>query len=212
MLANQTMKGNNNLENLLFPLPDMYMTQIEGGDYSHKGSYAMDFQGWQNGKRLLHAPYYAPCTLKLLYKSSTDASYIYESVEKVNFIDGSVDYVTIYFGHDDNTNRFNVGDVVNQGSLIGMTGSSGQATGDHVHIELAKGKYSGRIQNDYGVWIFVNQYHIYNAMGVNNTIITQGFNYNWRIFENGSYTPPIIPHVAPYDFLLFDTYRKRWLN
>lgn len=188
MTANEKMIGGNNLQNVLFPLEYMYITQKEYGTYSHKDSMAMDFAGYSSSGVVTNCPYYAPCDLTLVkIYGSTSPIAVWQSNKKVNFIDGTIDYLTIGFAHDDNITTFTVGDTRKQGEIIGHTGTYGHATGDHVHIEMAKGEYAGFYQNDYGVWCLNNQVHIYNTMGVNNTKIIVGDDYNWRKF---------IPYVA----------------
>ena len=108
MIANETMVGKNKLQNLLFPLEYMYITQGENGSYSHQGDYSMDFSGWGASGVITRCPYYAPCDCTLVAKFGT-ASLVWQSDKKVNYIDGSVDYATIGFTHDNDFANFNVG-------------------------------------------------------------------------------------------------------
>ena len=143
MLANHTYVGRNGKQNTVFPLEFMYLTQGEGGSYSHAGTYAMDFQGMSSPTtRRYNCPYYAPVDLTLvaIADSSTHA-YVYTSNNKVNFIDGTNDYFTILVAHDPTS--YSIGRVVAQGYELGKTGTYGQSTGDHVHMEVKKGTYEG---------------------------------------------------------------------
>ena len=83
----------------------------------------------------------------------------------------------------------NVNDVINQGDLLGYTGTAGYVTGDHVHFQCANGLYAGweQVPPDYN-WQLKNEMHIYDACYVNDTTIINGYNYNWREW-NGP-TPP----------------------
>ena len=45
MIANQTLVAPDGYEVALFPMPYLYMTQDEGGDYSHLGTYNIDCVG-----------------------------------------------------------------------------------------------------------------------------------------------------------------------
>lgn len=181
MLAGQTSVGSNGYQNLLFPLEYMYLTQGEGGSGSHQGTYNMDFRGQGANGRVYHCPYYAPCDLRCT--TVNPSGYLWTSLNPVNFVDGTVDYVTISFVHDD-LSDFHVGDIKHQGELIGYTGTKGQVTGDHVHINVAKGENKHLYENSYGNWMLQSSYHIYNAMGINDTVIVVSGGYNWKEFTN----------------------------
>ena len=195
MLANQKSIGNNGYENLLFPLEYMQMTQ---GEHSST-YYAMDFSGWGESGKIEKCPYYAPCTCSVVYvnKVPSNPYVIWQSDNKVNYIDGTLDYVYFLFAHDENIADFNVGDKRNQGDIIGHTGDLGVSSGDHLHLYLGKGEWGD------GQWIFIietgefrfkTQYHIYDAMGVNDTVLLETGGYNWRDF---SITPSKKKSIIP---------------
>lgn len=181
MLAGQTGYGSNGIENFLFPLEDMFITQGEWEyTYSHDGTYAMDFQGWADGQRVYKCPVYAPfdCHCIEIYGSSAPAV-LWESDNPVNFIDGTYDYACISFTHEDNTFQVrHVGDRKRQGEVISHTGTMG-ASGDHVHIEAKKGvgvtSGSNYYQNSYGWYMLKGSTHLYDLMGVNDTVITRDY-------------------------------------
>ena len=186
MLANHTYVGQNGKQNTVFPLEFMYLTQGENGGYSHQGSYAMDFQGMSSpSTRLLRCPYYAPVDLRLVAIADSNAhSYVYTSLQEVNFIDGTSDYFTILVAHDDTS--YSVGRTVSQGMELGRTGTYGISSGDHVHIEVKKGTYEGCHTNSQGVYMLTNSTHLYDLFGVNDTVLLVDGGYNWREFG----TPP----------------------
>lgn len=198
MRAGQKSTGRNGKDNALFPLEYMYMTQGEGNNsYSHNGTYAMDFAGYGSSGVILNCPYYAPfdCHVVAIW-GSTSPMVVWESDSEVNYVDGTTNYMCIGFVHDDNTPSFQVGDRRRQGDIIGHTGSYGIGTGDHVHIEVASGHYAGYRQNSYGIYMLRNPYHIYNALGVNDTILVKDYyinqqgvreNYPWQYFETSPY-------------------------
>lgn len=197
------MRGSNGKENFLFPLEDMFLSQ---GSYNatstHNGCYAMDFQGWSNGSRVYHCPYYAPfsCHLVAIWGSNSPMI-VWQSDSEVNFVDGTTDYACIGFVHDNNTPSFSVGETRSQGQVIGHTGTYGNASGDHVHIEAKKGTYNGYYRNSAGVYMLRGSTWLYNLMGVNDTVLTRTWyrnkngvkvTYPWREFSD-SPTPPIPP-------------------
>lgn len=185
MRANTQYIGNNSKQNAEFPLEMMYLTQGEDGQSTHQGTLAMDFIGYASGVRIYQCPYYAPCDLELV--ATPDISnhiYVYTSTDTVNFIDGTSDYLTIMFNHDNDV--YTIGRTVSQGSLLGHTGTFGNGisggVSDHVHIEAKKGNWEGLIQNTQGVWCMKNADHLYNLLGINDTTIYVDGGYNWREF------------------------------
>lgn len=189
MTPGQRLVANDGYEVMLFPLEYMNASQEEGGGTSHAGTLQMDFLGWDSNGRVLHCPYYAPCTCRCV--GVTDLSTnnrIYESINPVHLADGTLGIVTFEVAHD-NTPPHNINDVVNQGDLLGYTGTAGYVTGDHVHFQCARGLYIGweQVPPDNN-WQLKNEMHIYDACYVNDTVIINGYNYNWRI-----YTGPIEP-------------------
>lgn len=186
MRAYETMVATDGKEVLLFPLEYLYMSQDEGGDYSHLYTYSIDFLGWGANGRIYRCPYYAPCTCKCVQVGS--GSVVWESVDKVHFANGTLNYVTFHFAHDDSATIHYVGQVINQGSPIGATGTTGNVTGDHVHLNTAAGHYAGFYDVGTGHYQLRNSTHIYNTMYVNDTVIVRGFGHNWKTY-NGGITP-----------------------
>ena len=191
MRAGQTLVDNGH-EVALFPLEYMNISQGEGGTFSHAGTYNIDFLGWDANGRVYQCPYYAPCTLKCVNTTfaMSDHARTYESVNPVYLADGTLDYLTIVFMHDDNP-VYNVGDIIPQGNLIGHTGTTGpNVTGDHVHMGCGKGTYIGFTQRASGRWDLSNRTHIYDALYVNDTTIINGYGYNWKTYQGGGPIPP----------------------
>lgn len=212
MLANHTYIGQNGKQNCMFPLEIMYLTQGEDTGSTHKGTYAMDFQGMYNASsRRYRCPYYAPCDLELVaIAGSGSHSYAYTSLNEVNFIDGTTGYFTIVVAHDNTS--YSVGRRVMQGQELGKTGTYGQASGDHVHIEVKKGQYEGLEQNQYGYWRLKNANHLYDLLGVDDTLLLVTGGYNWQDFGTPP-TPPTPSHFPKSKFpwvLYANKLRKKW--
>lgn len=174
----------------LFPMDVMYITQGEYGSISH--DLAMDFVGFGESGQIPHYPYYAPVDCKLVAKNYNNgqAYMIWESINDVRVATTEVTKVCWVVMHDDNP-LYNVGDVISQGDLMGRTGSSGFATGDHLHLNVAKGSYTGWSPTTHGGGFYElnNSVHIYDYMFVNDTNMINPLSYNWRIYEGGI-TPP----------------------
>ena len=170
-------------EVMLFPLEYINISQPEGGSYSHAGTLQIDFLGWGTNGRVLRCPYYAPCTCTCV--ATTDASTnnrVWQSTRAVHLADGTMGFVTFEMAHD-NFPPHNVGDTVQQGELLGRTGTSPNV-GDHMHFQCARGTYAGweQVPPDNN-WQLKNEMHIYDACYVNDTTIIDGENYNWRTYD-----------------------------
>lgn len=185
MAPNERLIADDGYEVMLFPLEYMYISQPEGGDYSHAGTLQIDFLGWDANGRVYNCPYYAPCTCKCV--ATTDSSTnnrVYESTNKVHLADGTLGYVTFEMAHD-NFPTHGVGEIIIQGSLLGHTGTA-TGVGDHMHFQTARGTYAGWEQvPPNNNWQLVNEMHIYDACYVNDTTIIDGENYNWRTYQGG---------------------------
>lgn len=181
MIANQKLISSDGYEVALFPLPYLNMSQDEGGDYSHSGTLSMDFLGWGANGRVLNCPYYAPVSCTCI-GSTESANRIWQSNNKVLFADGTVDYITWVQTHDNNP--LPVGTILNQGDLLGHTGTAGNVTGDHLHLNIAKGKYANWEQvPPNNNWQLKNSIHIYDALFVNDTVIINGYNKPWKTYS-----------------------------
>ena len=168
MRAGQQLVNDQGIEVCLFPLEYMYISQGEGGSYSHQGRWAIDFVGYDANGRVLNCPYYAPCSSRVVQH----ASYynVWQSLNQVITPTGKK-YVTFVVMHDDNPPP--LGTTANQGDLIGHTGiktSPGgtPVTGDHVHISGANGTFQGWIN---GGRDLKNREHLYNLFYVNDTVL-----------------------------------------
>ena len=194
MRAGQTMVASDGYEVALFPLEYMYISQGElmPSNYSHYNTYNMDFLGYDADGRVLNCPLYAPFTMQIvaLWDYSGSHTVTWESVNKVHFADGSLDYMTIEFTHDNNPPYHTIGDRVNQGQLCYHTGTFGQVTGDHVHICTGKGHYDGYTQRAGGHYDLTNRHHLYDSLYKNDTVIVyDSHSYNWKEYSGGT-TPP----------------------
>ena len=208
MVAGERLVAQDGYEVALFPLSYMYMSQDEGGDYSHAGTYSIDFLGWGANGRIYQCDYYAPCSMRCVDIFDPNANMrVWESINPVHLADGSLDYLTIYFAHDDNP-PYTIGDTVTQGQVIGHTGTTGWVTGDHVHTGLGKGHYTGFSQQSTGNWDLNNRQHYWLGVYVNDTVIVEGYNHPWTTYQGP--TPPVPPTPIP-PVILPKTNFKFWL-
>lgn len=184
MQAYQQMVAPDGYEVMLFPLPYMYISQGEDGNVSHQGTINMDFLGWGANGRIYDAPMYAPCSCRCVgtYDVNNNGR-IFTSINPVHCADGVLRIVTFMCYHDENPIA-SVGDYFDQGDIFAHTGTAGWVTGDHTHFNTAEGTYQGFVnvppQNHNQL---KNSAHIYNICYVNDTVIVDGMNYPWKIWE-----------------------------
>lgn len=170
-------------EDILFPMEYCNVTQ---GDFegTHAGTYAADLAGRDSGRDLAYFPFSAVC--KATNPSDGNAVW-WQSQNKVRFADGTINYCTIMILHDNNLNGIYVGAKYNQGEQMAQEGTAGNATGNHLHFEIAKGAYSHQYdQNSSGVWHLPNNMAIENACFIDNTTFINSSNWNWRTISGSS--------------------------
>lgn len=190
MIANQRLVAPDGYEVALFPMPYLYMSQDEGGDYSHQGTYNIDLLGWGANGRIYTANIFAPVTMKLVeYNPGYDwgNGCVFESVNPVHLPNGSLDYLTISLAHDSSPPITTVGSIVQQGNLCYKTGTYGNVTGDHVHTCVGQGHYVGITRRASGNYDLTNRIHYWDGVYVNDTTIVRGYSHNWL-----TYTAPVI--------------------
>lgn len=214
MRAGQRMIAQDGYEVALFPLEYLNMSQDEGADYSHQGTYNIDFLGWGANGRIYNCPIYAPCTMKLVdFWDSEGGGHncVFESTNKVHLANGQLDYLTIAFGHDANPPITTIGQVVTQGQLCYHTGTYGNVTGDHVHSCVGQGQYQGYTTRIGGHQDLTNRIHYWQGVYVNDTTIIQGYNHNWITWNQP--IPPVYLRKSKFPFVLYakklrERYRK----
>lgn len=166
------------MEKAIFLMDYLNISQKANGEFSHKGDKALDLSGKDTKVDSLKAPFTG--TIKKIYESS-NAVWL-ESNEKVKYADGTVDYMTILTMHDNDVSNLYVGKVIKQGEIYFEEGTKGYATGNHIHLSVGKGKFTGTgwYKNSYGNWCINNQYDVHKALFLSDkTIIKNSGNYNW---------------------------------
>ena len=166
------------IEDFLCPFTDMYITQGANGSFSHKGTMANDVRGLQAGVRY---PYYAPCDVKCIWIYPNSGQACWQSLEKVRFANGKIDYATFMTAHDDSFDAY-VGLVRRQGEQLGNMGKQGNATGVHCHIEISQTKcsISSWHKNKYGIYCFDEESDTDESYFVDNTNIIYGMGGAWK--------------------------------
>lgn len=172
----------NNVEDFLCPFTDMYITQGSNGGYSHKGTMANDIRGIQAGVKY---PYYAPCTCKCVKVYPESGQAMWQSINKVRFANGRIDYATFMTAHDDSFDADKyIGVAIPQGNKIGNMGTKGNATGVHCHIEISQSKTTSWTKNKYGIYRFPNEYDTDACYFMDGTNILNGMGGSWKYLKD----------------------------
>ena len=204
MRAGQTLYDNNGKQVALFILSGFHISQRDDETYSHNPSvyWATDYLGWNANGRVYRDPCYAPVDIKCLWLDRTECVAVWESLDKVHLANGMIDYLTITVYHDNDVanGTIQVGTIKRQGQEFNKTGTGGNVTGDHVHLETGYGRYAtnsstgaGTSEYKYHITDYTRpkRLHNYDALYINDTDPIQSpANYNWKTFQGGSPVPP----------------------
>lgn len=129
-------------ETAWFPASQMNLSQIayETGSGSSHGDYnAIDILP---GGRV-----FAPFTGVVKQKDSRWGYVLFQSTDRVYYPDGTLDYMTVGFMHDENISDISVGQTIGQGTVFYDAGGQGKKSdgtyghvyGNHVDISVFKG-------------------------------------------------------------------------
>lgn len=179
MKKGQTSKRNG-VQDILFPMTHMNITQGNNGQFSHQGVNALDLAGKDTGRDLFYAPFDVKCVATGDRNTEGNAAF-WESTAKVRFADGTIDYATIMVLHDNSLAGIYPGVRYSQGTQIGQEGTAGYATGNHNHFEIAKGKFTHKYdQNNYGVYHLPRSISADKCCFIDNTTILNGNGMKWK--------------------------------
>lgn len=187
------------MEKPLYPSPYMRITQgyMTG---THKGTFAIDEGGMDTGIDNILAPFTG--VIKKIYSGANEVWL--ESIEPVEYPDGTIDYMTMLFCHDNDVSNLFVGKVIKKGEVFYQEGTKGNATGNHCHIECGQGKFtgSGWHKNNDGYWCINNGKKPEDCLWIDESIkILNSNGYVFRLIKDEVIppipSPPIIPDKPP---------------
>lgn len=168
----------NGYEYAMFPMKALTVSQGVYSNLSHRGVKALDLTGTDHGCDSVYAPFTG--VIRGIYGS--DHMVYFESLNPVVYADGTVDYMTIVFMHDNDISDLYVGQTIKQGEKFYSEGDAGNAYGNHIHIECGKGKYtgSGGFKNSYGFWCVNDHVMPYDALFLSkDTTVKNDYGYAW---------------------------------
>ena len=175
------------MQKAILPLRYIGITQGLNGKVSHLGLKAIDF-GWNSIYYKQSTELLAPFDGKVVWRKGSSNTIAFESSEKVEYADGTVDYMTLITAHDNNAPK--VGKTFKQGEVYSRSGTAGGVP-RHCHLEVQKGKFQSytSIKNTsydgrYSSYIFPDTYIPYEALFVRDDVIfsnKEGYNpYTWK--------------------------------
>lgn len=147
------------IQDFLFPFSTAYVTQWSHGNFTHKGTCAMDFRGSVAGAR---EPYFAPADAKCVWVYPSSGQAMWQTINDVRCPNGYVGKVTFMTVHDDSFDC-KVGMTRSQGMQIGNMGTKGYATGVHCHLQIAQTSSTRWYKNKYGIYQFDNEVEVEDA-------------------------------------------------
>lgn len=167
------------MEKPIFPAKYMRITQgyNEG---THKNSFAIDNADVDGTKSIIYAPFTG--IIKKIYQNDANEVWL-ESTDKVEYPDGTVDYMTIMFAHADDISNLFIGKRIKQNEAFYKEGTKGNVTGAHCHIECGQGKLTedGWHKNNSGYWSINNGKKPEECLWINDEIkIIDSNNYNFK--------------------------------
>lgn len=157
-----------------FPMDVINISQGEDGDYSHQGSWNIDFVG-----RSTKYPYYAPCDCTCLARDDKACYLVWKSDNPVMCADGKIRNI-VWVNIHETPLMYEVGKKLKKGELMGHTGIGGNVTGDHWHLQVIEGTTYNGWHNVPSSSLIGTKLHIYDVFAVNNVEIINGYGYNWR--------------------------------
>ncbi len=167
------------MEKAVLMMDYLNVSQKANNSFSHKGCKAIDLSGKDSGIDSLKAPFTG--VVKKIYTKDANQVWL-ESTDKVLYADGTIDYMTISTWHDNDVSNLKVGDIIKQGEVYYNEGKKGYATGNHIHLTVGKGKFTGTgwYKNSDGVWCINNQYDVFKALFlIDTTKIINSGGYTW---------------------------------
>ena len=124
-------------ERAMYPGRVLTITQGPLDEFSHQEQNAVDMQ--VGAGESLTAPF--TCRVVAVNEESGNVVWI-QSTSEVLYADGSYDYMTMLFMHDDDISDIYVGEIILQGQPFYEMGTAGNAEGAHCHISCFRGEWS----------------------------------------------------------------------
>lgn len=171
-----------------FGMACLNITQGRYGGYSHATINAYDLAGMDTGIDRFKT--FNDLTVIGVHPLSTTGF-----ANTVHFYDAEND-VTIAMTHCNTIpSGCVVGNVFHSGDTIYYEGTAGQATGNHIHLEIGQGKQASKVKSSSGVWSLTNFINIEDYFYIDQeyTDIKDDGGYSFSFEATGGETVTTIP-------------------
>ncbi len=152
----------------IFVSESLVVTQGAYDDYSHMEQNAMDIQPME---RAVRAPFNGKIVRIDASELACNAVW-FQSTAPVLYADGTYDYMTVSFLHDNDISDLAVGQGYTQGEYFYDSGDYGISSGKHVHVAVYRGEYNGSMRCGSGdvfaedAFFLPDDTYVYNDYGL----------------------------------------------
>ena len=167
------------MEKAMYPSPYIRITQKDHVG-THADCWAIDEAGSDGGIDFINTPFTG--VIKRIYTKDANEVWL-ESVEPVLYADGTIDYMTIMFAHCNDVSHLKVGQIIPKRTKFYFEGTKGMSTGNHVHLECGKGKFTGNgwHKDKAGFWSINNGKKVDECLWIDDTYyILDAAGYNFK--------------------------------
>lgn len=187
----------------MYPSKVMRITQKDH-EGTHASCWAVDEACVDGGISDIYAPFTG--IIKKIYTKDANQVWL-ESSDKVEYPDGTQDYMTIMFCHNNDVSNLYVGKKINKGEAFYKEGTKGYATGNHVHFECGKGKFSGSgwYKDASGYWSIINGKKVTDCLWIDDSYTikdSKGYSFRKVMTTVGT---PVARNEELYQVKVFDT-------
>ena len=155
----------------LWFMNDLNISQVPNGDESHANTQNFDVVGVNSND--IFAPF--DCKIVAIYPVEESKGYgntvVIQSIKPVHYADGSLEYMSMAFVHDDYIKDLYIGKEIKQGEVFYQTGTAGYANGRHSHVTCIRGQYmddNGNYIKENNVWYEHRSYWLFNGVQYEN--------------------------------------------
>ena len=155
------------MNKLVYPMKTVNITQSYTGSFSHNPHFTgtpqgfpIDDAGIDRGRDFVFCPCDEMVITRIYGVGGRGTNTIWLESTTPVITPTFEDHVTIMIIHpeDDDLSKLRVGQTFKRGEPMFREGMDGQATGNHIHLEIAKGKYAslknrGWVENNKGAWV-----------------------------------------------------------
>lgn len=181
----------NRVEIAYFPANVLDVSQVAYGGYSHKGRNVTDI--CPHGDGSIQAPF----TGTIRYIDNNWGYVVLESNNRVRYADGTIDYMSVGFMHDNDISDLHEGKVIQQGQIFYQQGKkapanrAGEITSAHVHVVVMRGKASDHS------YLYNGDVMIYNALALRQGTEIVRSGYDESLWNFGNVATPGIYTLSP---------------